>query len=175
MEREHIQHARRMRATLIVVAACVAIAIIGAASCTHENTPTALAAPTEKGSYVESVWDDVMHGESFGNALEQAGFKRLSAENAPDWFEREFAPLATFDFVFANSSETLFELQMAGTQESALEKLCAVLADKGWLCTESDMAGVVTLNKAEGECKWAMLECSEADGECCIVMHIQRG
>lgn len=202
-EPANVQARRAKRAGLIVVAVCLCAAIALAASCAVENSVgdglvngstagaevgTEIGNSDEEvpmagaggagidadGSYVEAIWDDVMQGIGFEDAVEQAGFQKIDEANAPAWFERELAPLAVFDSVFANSEKTLFALQMPGTAENALESMCAQLAGRGWECIPSDMVGAATFNKTEGECKWAMLECSETDGTCCMVLHIQQ-
>lgn len=126
-------------------------------------------------SYVERIWDNVIQGKEFNDVIEQVGFQKITAVNAPEWFEEEIAPVAVFESIFVNSETNVFELQMlgGGTQQNVMEQLNEYLTTRGWQCTKSDMAGVATFNKSEGECRWAMLECSQIGNECSIVMHLQ--
>lgn len=170
------QMRRAIKALRAVSVVCALLIAICAASCAAESQGSWVGGTQAAGgSYAGSIWDALERGESVDAAIEQAGFKIMDADSAPQWFENEIAPITAFDRVFANSDESIFELQTSGTQEGVLEDMCAHMEKKGWQRTQSSMAGVTTLNKTEGECRWAMLECAETNGECCMVLHIQLG
>lgn len=198
-ERSRVQASRARRAAFVVLVFCALVAIICAVSCAVENdgvykgaafgnevdgSATGDVSETTDfqgtfqfadGSYAASIWDALSRGESFDEAVEQVGFQIIDAKNAPQWFESEIAPITAFERIFANSERNIFELQMQGTQEGALNSMRAYMEQKGWQQTRSEMAGVATFNKTEGECRWAMLECAEMNGMCCMVLHIQLG
>lgn len=183
--REEIQRNRAKKAVLAVLVACLLLVVAAAAGGVAEGHSGGTANAGEvgaavkgtnnlkDGSYVAAIWDDISGGANFNSAVEQVGFTRMEASEAPEWFEREVAPVATFDCVFANSEWTLFELQAIGSKEDVLDGMFTRMAERGWQRTPSGMEGVDTFTKAEGDIRWAMLECSEVEGVCCMVLHIQ--
>lgn len=166
MKKRSKQEERLGCALVAVGAALLALAVAVATGAWADD------AAEGAGSYVDRVWERVSDGGGFEQAMEQVGFVRIDAEDAPEWTEEICAP-AMLDGAYANEGFSLVGLSRDGTKGEMTDALRRELESRGWARHDSGYEGVTTYTKDEGACRWLMTEISEAGGAASAVLHIE--
>lgn len=158
----------RLKRASAAVAALVVVVLAAIAS-----AGAGYAIEAAQTSSVGKVWGSMMAGSQMEDALEEAGFMRLTKENSPAWLESELLEADQMGTAIANGSLELLWFTRPGDAKDAAGFIEEALLAKGWSVASMGEDGAETFVKERGECTWAMAECAQAGDEVAIVLHIR--
>lgn len=168
MQSRQAQRHRAGRATCIVGALCLASCIgipfreSACASAEHEQPAT------------QTVFDSVMHGASFEDALGKAGFAAIDAAALPSWFDEEIIDVTRLDGCHAAPSFDAVLAIIEREPDEGFDALRRSFEEKGWLVATDDGQGALSMIKEKGACRWMTVSATKGETAWDAALRIQR-
>lgn len=150
--------AARLRCAVALLVGCAAVC---AAVSGGVHAAEALSAPS---AHANVICQAMFAGASLDEAMAQAGYDVMEAEEVPAWFAEEVIGPERLETCFAAEGMGVVFASILDGSDGSFAWLRSQFEARGWTVVTDDGKGMMSMEKDGGECRW-MTVSARSDGE----------